>query len=294
MKKNAFRIITLGGLGDLILSTPVIAALRKKFPESKIIVYGTSKSYQEIFYHNPHIDRVTGTSFLSDPVAYTRFYLKWGRFYSFHYGRVFPTLFYNSPAQDIIAEVFDLQLKDRKIQLFLNSQEEQEASAIMRAHHHPVIIHTTALTTKNKNWTTAKWNELIRSMPNHTFVQIGLKSEPALEGVVDLRGKVTFRQAMGLIKYAQSFVGVDSAFSHVTNAFDIPGVILFGPSVPGIWGHPNNINIYKDLHCSPCIDLLRDGCPYGNACMRDITVEEVREALYTQLRKEKTTQLSTI
>jgi hypothetical protein len=75
-------------------------------------------------------------------------------------------------------------------------------------------------------------------------------------------------------------------FAHATSAFGTPGVVLFGASTPKVWGHSNNINLYKDLRCAPCIDLLFDSpCPYGKPCMTTISVGEVREALIAQLTK---------
>ena len=78
--------------------------------------------------------------------------------------------------------------------------------------------------------------------------------------------------------------GVDSFFGHVASAFDITGIILFGDSSPFVYGHDNNINIYKSLPCSPCFELLGgSSCPYNIACMKEISIEmvsnEIREIL---------------
>lgn len=88
-----------------------------------------------------------------------------------------------------------------------------------------------------------------------------------------------------LLKGASGFVGVTSSFSHATNAFGTPGVVLFGPSAPEVWGHANNVNLSRNLPCAPCIDVLHNApCPYGAECMQTITVAQVQEALRRQLR----------
>jgi ADP-heptose:LPS heptosyltransferase len=124
-------------------------------------------------------------------------------------------------------------------------------------------------------------------MPDYTFIQLGLAKEPAVEGAVDFRGKTSFREAMALIEAALSFVGVVSSFAHATSAVNKPGVVLFGPSSPEVWGHSNNINIYKRKRCAPCVDQLQSSaCPYNKVCMRDITVDEVHSALLTVMKAD--------
>jgi hypothetical protein len=50
-----------------------------------------------------------------------------------------------------------------------------------------------------------------------------------------------------------------------------------------IWGHQNNINLFKDVSCSPCLDVLRSSkCPYNGECMHHISVEDVKNALKKQ------------
>jgi hypothetical protein len=53
-----------------------------------------------------------------------------------------------------------------------------------------------------------------------------------------------------------------------------------------VWGHHNNINVYKNAPCSPCLDLLSSRkCPYGNKRMNTITVEEVKTAILAQINR---------
>jgi ADP-heptose:LPS heptosyltransferase len=113
---------------------------------------------------------------------------------------------------------------------------------------------------------------------------VGLPGEPHVPGAVDLRGKTSLREVFALLKAASGFVGVTSSFSHATNAFGTPGVVLFGPSAPEVWGHANNVNLSRNLPCAPCIDVLHNApCPYGAECMH-IPVAQVQEALRRQLR----------
>ena len=183
--------------------------------------------------------------------------------------------------------MLDVKLHNPNVEIFLNDSEIAEAQRTLQKISNPIILHPTSKCSINQNWEHSKWEALIKSMPNFNFIQIGLEKEKKISGTINLCGKQTLRQAIALIKCAPLFVGVDSVFAHATNAFRTNGVVLFGDSSPKHWGHDNNINIYKNLRCSPCIDRLygQDCCPYNKKCMNSITVEEVRNALLTQYSK---------
>lgn len=286
MKRKVFRIVVRGGLGDVLLLTPTMKAIKQTFPDSKIKLFCFNERQQLIFKNNPHVDNVNSTSFISNPVSFIRATMKWGKYYKDFYGGLIPTVFYKDNAKVLIAGLYGVELKDDKVQIFLTNQEEEAAKQLLSEYKNPVLLHITSKTSKNQEWEHDNWDKLITSMPEYTFIQLGVMAEAKVEKAVDLRGKISFRDTLALIKHARSFVGVNSSFSHATNAFNIPGVVIFGPAQPDIWGHPNNINIYKPLRCSPCLDLIFAAkCPYDKRCMSSISVEEVKEALLSQLLK---------
>ena len=57
MNSNRFLIIRLGSIGDIILTTPLIRALRKAYPNS-LIDYLVKEEFLELLQNNPHIDNV--------------------------------------------------------------------------------------------------------------------------------------------------------------------------------------------------------------------------------------------
>lgn len=281
------RVITYGGLGDVLLATPSIKALRKKYPQAEIRVYCTARQHMEIFRGNPHVNKIRMASFLSAPVDYILYVLKWARFYTMDYGLLLPSICYRKNATAIIAEMMDVQLEEKQLEVFLSAQEEAAAREMLAAWKNPVMLHVNSITSKNQEWPLKNWEQLIREMPGYTFIQLGVEKDTMVRGAVDMRGKTSFRQALALIKYARAFAGVVSSFSHATNAFNTPGVILFGASAPEVWGHANNINIFKAPRCAPCIDVLLGSlCPYNKPCMHNITVTEVKQQLLKQLRAE--------
>lgn len=54
-------VIRLSSLGDVILTTPVVCAIKKKFPDSKI-TYLVKEEYKDILRNNPHIHKILSLS----------------------------------------------------------------------------------------------------------------------------------------------------------------------------------------------------------------------------------------
>ena len=269
-----------GGLGDVVLATPVFERLKNKSPRSRIIALSNSKDRLEVLRHNPYIDKLTSFSYYHRLLKFLGII----SIQDIRYGFLKPSLSYTKKASEIIAGMLGVTLKDKTAQIYLTEEEEEKAVRKLSDFKHPVIIQITSRTTENQMWPIASWNELVRELPDYTFLQLGAKDEEKVEGAVDMRGNTNIRESLALMKHAKGFVGVVSFLSHVTNAFDKPGVVFFGVSSVAIWGHDNNINISKDLPCSPCVDVLgRSKCPYGKECMRLISVNEVRKAIYEQM-----------
>lgn len=57
MNSNRFLIIRLSSIGDIILTTPLVRALRKAYPNS-LIDYLVKEEFSELLLNNPHIDNV--------------------------------------------------------------------------------------------------------------------------------------------------------------------------------------------------------------------------------------------
>jgi ADP-heptose:LPS heptosyltransferase len=293
--RKEFIILTWGGIGDVLLCTPAIKALKEANPDHKVIIYydNFKKEHRKVFLNSPHVDslRELGYKTLWRYPYHLYLYLSKKykeRYYFLHFQHVPPTWIYNKNNKEIAADIFGLQLKDDRVQLFLTKKEEDSALKTLASYRDKpvVLMHVYSRTSKNHMWDKEKWELLISRLPEYNFIQIGSSDEPYINGAVDFRGKTTLREAFGLLKFTTSFVGVESCFAHVTNAFDIPGVVLFGDSSPLYWGHSNNINIYKGVSCAPCYHYLwGKACPYGNECMKLITVEEVQEALVLQIAR---------
>ena len=284
MHKNTYRIIAWGRYGDMVMSTALFKEIKEQQPGARIKLYLPRLISRQIFEHNPYIDSI---HVIEDRFLFFFLLSKFRKTYHISSGQLIHSIFGDRTTVEIMGEIVGIRLKEKKANIFLTKKEDLDAKTFLAQYKNPICIQT-ATRGVNKFWFKHKWEDLIRQMQDYTFIQLGFSGEEEIEGAVNLLGKTSFRESMALLKHSLSFVGVDSALSHVTNAFDIPGVILFGSTTPKIWGHLNNINLYKSLRCSPCIDVLGySDCPYNRRCMELITVADVKEALIKQLSFRK-------
>src|SRR5688572_5799198 len=90
-KKNEINILTYGGLGDTVLLTPSLKALRQQHPAAKINVFCLQAKHKEILKHNPYVDTISDARFWSAPLKWIRFRLGTLRILTYDYMWVHPT-----------------------------------------------------------------------------------------------------------------------------------------------------------------------------------------------------------
>lgn len=103
--------------------------------------------------------------------------------------------------------------------------------------------------------------------------------------VVDLTGKTTLGQALGMISLCNVFVTNDSGLMHVAASLNVHTVAIFGSTDHIATGpYSKNASIVRiELDCSPC---LKTHCPKKHfRCMEDIKVDDVVQAVYAHLEK---------
>jgi ADP-heptose:LPS heptosyltransferase len=86
------------------------------------------------------------------------------------------------------------------------------------------------------------WSDLIAMLPE-PHVQVGLQGETQL--VSDFRCNLSLVDLAELIHACAFWISCDSFVQHYAWDLGKPGVVLWGPSDPKIYGHPENLNITK-------------------------------------------------
>jgi len=109
-----------------------------------------------------------------------------------------------------------------------------------------------------------------------------------ISGHLNMAGKLSLKETAQILAQVKLLLTTDSGIMHLAVAVGTPVVALFGPGIEKKWAprDSRSIVINKNLPCSPCTKFgYTPVCPYGARCMREITVDEVKEAINVILAK---------
>jgi ADP-heptose:LPS heptosyltransferase len=275
-----------GGLGDVLLSTPALEAISKRYPEARIYCKDTPIN-RELLAYNPHIYQFIAShrELLKTPddqlKNITNNLEREEAVFFPCYGKLRPSRLDNPVhAISLICQMLGLTPPEHRVRIYFSAEEKAQAKAMAGDIGQPfVAFHAQATCARNKEWYPECWAQVITWLNNKGYrvIQLGGDGELPIPGVISLLGR-PIRQSLSLLEQAQYFLGIESVFNHAAHSFGIPGVVLFGASTPTVWGYAESINIYKNLPCQPCLDLLHDSCKVRR-CMQLITPDEVIHAL---------------
>jgi ADP-heptose:LPS heptosyltransferase len=105
--------------------------------------------------------------------------------------------------------------------------------------------------------------------------------------LVNLVGRTSLREAVGIIQRAAVAIGPDSGLMHIAAAVQTPVISLWGATDPGRTGPYGfaNLTIQGNAPCVPC---NRRSCTIGRICLQSIAAEQIAEKLAVVLGQRKT------
>jgi ADP-heptose:LPS heptosyltransferase/predicted O-methyltransferase YrrM len=142
------------------------------------------------------------------------------------------------------------------------------------------VIHRQSLDPA-RNWDEAKWDELLRRLPEVcpglAVVEVGgppsgRDDQAAAAGSLDLRGRTSILETAEVIRRAKFFIGIDSGPAHLGNALGTYGILLLGRfsvfryHIPytGVYATGENSRILRsngpsrDIPVEAVLDAVRD------------------------------------
>lgn len=274
------------GIGDDILCTAILHELRRRGHDN---VWMLSR-WPELFAHNPDAPRVeparhrydTFLRGLGAQIAYA-FYTS----YNPAFDRDEPL-----PLQHLISIMCQKAGITGEVDLRPYMAVTEAEAARGRVAPRQVAIQSAGLDAThamhNKNWSLEGYQGVVHALKGrYDFVQVGSRSDPPLEGALDLRGRTSLRETAAVLSQSLAFVGQVGMLMHMARAVDCRSVIVYGGrELPSQSGYVCNENLYSPVACSPCWRL--NTCPYDRKCLRMVGVDDVVRALEAQVGRHGT------
>lgn len=129
------------------------------------------------------------------------------------------------------------------------------------------------------DWAVERWGARVVVMGSEKEMDICRGLSDFMENrPVNLCGRTSLGEAMGVISRCRFFVTNDSGLMHMAAALSVPTVAVFGSTDPVATGPrgPNTRIVKHDIECAPC---LKSVCPGDFRCMLSIEPEEVWDAM---------------
>ena len=263
---NGKRILVIrtGGFGDLVLMTPVLREIKRRWPECKIC-FSCFPNYRSVLENLPFVDEL-----VSYPVPLLEAYQydAWVPMENIiekndaakktHMTDLFATRFNIAPAE----------IKDKKPAYVVTEREKiwaeeayprikgvQRLAVQFNAQSECRTYPGQRMSSVIEHFHKKGWEIMVMGAPGELKMEEG-------ERMWNLTAhKTTFRQSCAVVASADCLLGPDSALVHVGGALDIPTVALYGPfpSELRVAYSPSIHPLEGSGHCAPCFHHVRRG-----------------------------------
>lgn len=258
--------------GDVLMTTQCFKGIKERHKNMKL-VYMTQRQFQDIVNDNPYVDEI----------------IDWNENLLNEYEIV-----YNPHGEHILPGGFNsLDVKLYSMYpYFCNVDADEmfikEAKPDIELPKEYIIVHTTGGDPIYRTYPHMDMAVKNISLP---VVQIGGGSDMVChEAELDLRGKLSWREAAWVMKRAKAAVVIDSYPSHLAGALGTPVVVLYGPSPERVVGpqvkdeddyialEPDMLKVCKSMtRCWGLRNRQINKCM--SSCINSISPEKVRNAL---------------
>jgi len=225
----------IGGVGDLVLAAPSVAALKKKYPEAKLCFGVGDGIFYATIKNDPHIDRIETPFFYN--VWKDRERRKMENRKMREFDRVI--LLDNSTRDwwqegkhliDIYAEKCGVELETRRPAIYLSNEDKTEGDRLLRQagfeYGDKLIVISPEVRSKKevKEWPQHKFMELLKRIKGSRRIKI--ISFVSASGPDQFPGVATFRDtpiraSAEIIRRADFFIGLDNGLTHIAASFDV-------------------------------------------------------------------------
>lgn len=303
-------VITLSNAGDIILTTPVIKALKEEFSQARIDVM-VGPAGREIFERDPAVFKLIIYDKHLPITEKRRLQLKLKKLkydlVADLKNTVFPVLigprfrtstiqrFPKGPIHSRAKHLyrlksFGMDIKEPSSYIHIPKEDDDYISDLIakEAISGQFVVINPGAKSHIKRWSHEGFAEVADRIVSECgmdviFVGTDNDKETVAGVIMKMNGayrnfvnKTNIRQLAALIKRSRLLITNDSAPLHIACAVGAKVLAIFGPTDPRKYGPTGEFDfvINKKLHCSPCENAQ---CAYDHECMKMISAEEVFE-----------------
>lgn len=292
------------GLGDVIMATPTIQALKDTFPEPAVVTFATNTRYLEgalveVLKYNPSIDNVIDREQVDESD------------YDLVVNLHCPCVSYEKRENpsinrvDLFAAHAGVKLIDKVPKYYLQQDEVEWAKNWLtqnriRESDKVIMVHVFTTTTR-RNLNSKKFKDSLMTLAKKGYKLIILShttDHPSDVQFDNIPNSVMLSEDVRKVAAVASLVDLvlcpDSGILHLAGALATPTLSLFGHTDPHA-----RINYYKNTvalwpgggySCAPC---WSNACTMNEACYKAITTEMIVDACINQIKnKPKVKEIS--
>lgn len=200
-----------------------------------------------------------------------------------------------------VLEADGIEVKDTYLENWVQEENAKKVQQLFSENNinddiKKVVVNVTA-TNPWKVWDIQNFIEIIEYLANEKGIQvifIGAGSDKKLYDdikysqelkikPVNLCGQLSIKDSLALLKEVDFILGNDSGTLHMASSVGTKVIGLYGPMPFEKWMAlgDGNILLKADLGCMPC--SLKGKCKNDKACMKAITVNQVKAAINTMI-----------
>lgn len=239
-----------GGLGKNIMATAMCQVIKKKYPDSNLIVIS---AYKDVFLNNPIVYKTytheeqknlyydfiedQDTLFMvSDPYTQNDFFNDKKHLYN------------------IWCETYGLEYNEEKPIIYLSKAEKQYYSSIYNINK-PILLFQSHGGAKEQgmmyNWSRDMPDFLIKKIiekykKTYTIVHVKRPEQPVYNDV--LQALDSYRSIAYLISISNKMLVIDSFCHHMAIAMKKQSVVLWCGTNPDVFGYKEHLNVKSNKH----------------------------------------------
>jgi len=238
-----------GGHGKQVMATAVCRAIKKKYPDRKLIVV---TAWDGPFFYNPDVWRFYTFGqmqyFFDDYINNDTIILRHEVYHSEDH------ILQRKHLVDSWCDMYDIKSDGHEPKIYLNPREVEIARDKIKPDQRPIMLLQTHGGSPNAQYSKKSW---FRDMPieiaqklvnyyskSYRILHIRTPEQPALAGTELLN--LPFRELYAVFPLSSKRLFIDSFAQHVATALGLQSTVVWIGNKPEVFGYESNINILPD------------------------------------------------